>query len=636
MSLVKQLWMGIFFILILSLGGSFFISTITAKHYLEQQLQLKNIDNATALALSMSQMEKDPVTLELLISAQFDSGHYESIKLTDPTGEILAERHFENISNFHIPAWFNQLLSLEVHAGVAQVQDGWQQYGTLEVRSHSRYAKKELWNSTMKLLQWFLIASLLCGMAGTLVLKLITKPLDSVVAQAEAIGQSRFITSKEPKTWEFKRLVQSMNALSSNVKSMLEKKTQQLETLREESQQDALTKLPNREHFLNMLDSTLTREDSVNNGSLCMVRILNLANVNQQLGHQSTDKFLIGIANAIIDIADTHSDNYVGRLNGTDFIVVNFSGESVTDTAQALEKIIRPQLTQHLATVEIAAPIAGCYYQPEEPRGQLLSRLDGALALAEQKGDHAIVTLEDNVHPSSQRNLNDWRQTIVTALDANQVELGHFPVRMSNGELLHWEKPIRLHIDGNWQPAGYFIGWAVRLGLLPQIDLKVVELALKEIIQHQNPIAINMSESALCDAAFRTQVKELLQNHTEHNPLLWIELPESCAVRHLSLLRQFCIDLRALGCRIGLEHVGLEFTHIRELQDIGLHYLKIDSAIVRNIDTQITNHQFLQGLCAIGHSLDIIMIAEGVTTATEQNTLKKLHIDAMTGPGIKY
>lgn len=634
MSLVKQLWMGIFFILILALGGSFFISTVTAKHYLEQQLQLKNIDNATSLALSMSQMEKDPVTLELLIAAQFDSGHYESIKLTDPNGKILVERRYENIGNFHIPLWFNRLLSLEVTPGIAQVQDGWQQYGTLEVRSHSRYAKKELWRSTMKLLQWFLIASLLCGVAGTFVLKLITKPLDNVVAQAEAIGQSRFITSEEPKTWEFKRLVQSMNKLSASVKAMLEKKTQQLEALREESQQDSLTKLPNREHFLNLLDSTLTREDSASNGSLCMTRILNLADVNQSLGHQATDKLLISIANIFIDFTHAHTENYAGRLNGTDFVLVNFNGDPVAETAKKLEQAISAQLTQWANDTEIATPIAGCHYLPEEPRGQLLSRLDGALALAEQKGDHAVVTLEDNIHPSSQRNLHDWRQTISTALDANHVELGHFPVRLDNGELLHWEKPIRLHIDKAWQPAGYFIGWAVRLGLLPDIDLKVVELALQQIGNTKEPLAINMSESALCDAKFRTKIKTLLQQQPEKTPYLWIELPESCAVRHLSLLRQFCIDLHALGCRVGLEHVGLEFTQIRELQNIGLHYLKIDSAIVRDIDTQTANHQFLQSLCAIGHSLGIVMIAEGVVSKAEQQALVKLHIDAVTGPGV--
>jgi ABC-type Na+ efflux pump permease subunit len=95
MSLIKQLWIGIIVLLLLALGGSFAISITSAKNYLEEQLRVKNMDNATSLALSMSQMEKDPVTLELLISAQFDTGHYEYITLADPQKKTLVERRYE-------------------------------------------------------------------------------------------------------------------------------------------------------------------------------------------------------------------------------------------------------------------------------------------------------------------------------------------------------------------------------------------------------------------------------------------------------------------------------------------------------------------------------------------------------------
>ena len=89
MSLIKQLWIGITIMLLLVLGGNFAISTITAKTYLQEQLRLKNMDNANSLALSISQMaEKDPVTLELLITAQFDAGHYEYIIFNDVNDEI--------------------------------------------------------------------------------------------------------------------------------------------------------------------------------------------------------------------------------------------------------------------------------------------------------------------------------------------------------------------------------------------------------------------------------------------------------------------------------------------------------------------------------------------------------------------
>ena len=101
MSLIKQLWIGIIVLLLLALGGSFIISIVSAKSYLEEQLRVKNMDNATSLALSMSQMEKDPVTLELLISAQFDTGHYEYIKLVDPQKKILVNVTMKKTKAIH-------------------------------------------------------------------------------------------------------------------------------------------------------------------------------------------------------------------------------------------------------------------------------------------------------------------------------------------------------------------------------------------------------------------------------------------------------------------------------------------------------------------------------------------------------
>ena len=107
MSLIKQLWLAIIFTVTLVTAGSFVFSMLSSKNYLEQQLQMKNIDNVTSLALSMSQLEKEPTTIELLISAQFDAGHYHSIRLTDPEGKVMSERINENNKAIE-QNWFNK------------------------------------------------------------------------------------------------------------------------------------------------------------------------------------------------------------------------------------------------------------------------------------------------------------------------------------------------------------------------------------------------------------------------------------------------------------------------------------------------------------------------------------------------
>ena len=86
MSLVKQLWLAISLVMLSAFGISLVVNVYSSRQYLEQQLQIKNVDNATSLALSLSQMEKDPPTLELMVSSQFDIGHYRFIGIVAPSG----------------------------------------------------------------------------------------------------------------------------------------------------------------------------------------------------------------------------------------------------------------------------------------------------------------------------------------------------------------------------------------------------------------------------------------------------------------------------------------------------------------------------------------------------------------------
>ena len=65
MSLIKQLWLAIALVMLVAFAGSFLVSSLSAKAYLEEQLLLKNLDNATSLASTLSQMPKDEVTIEL-------------------------------------------------------------------------------------------------------------------------------------------------------------------------------------------------------------------------------------------------------------------------------------------------------------------------------------------------------------------------------------------------------------------------------------------------------------------------------------------------------------------------------------------------------------------------------------------
>ena len=92
MSLFRQLWLTIILVTLISFSGSFAVSLLSTRSYLEQQLHRKNVDSANSLAHSISRLSKDPATVGLQIDAFFNSGQYETISITAPDGTVITER----------------------------------------------------------------------------------------------------------------------------------------------------------------------------------------------------------------------------------------------------------------------------------------------------------------------------------------------------------------------------------------------------------------------------------------------------------------------------------------------------------------------------------------------------------------
>jgi diguanylate cyclase (GGDEF)-like protein len=634
MTLTKQLWLAIAVILTMAFGISFLVSAWSAKGYLEDQLRLKNSDNANSLALSMSQIEKDPVLIELLLSAQFDMGHYKQIKLTSPTGEVMIEKLSDAVID-QVPAWFVSLIPLQTEPGIAQVQDGWRQYGTLSVTSHNRFAYQSLWEGNRRLLGWFLASALLCGVIGTLILRSITRPLGEVVNQAEAIGSRRFITTREPRTLEFRSVVRAMNALSSQVRSMLDEETARLEKLRRDAQHDALTGLLNREHFLKKLQYALADESAAPTGALFIFRLPDLIKLNRELGREATDTLLKRVAGALQESCPDESCQ-IGRLNGSDFAVLAPNVDSVDELAQQIFARTKLSISDPSAATEHAVLLGAAVYRHGDAASQVLSRADVALGRAGQGGS-AVERGEPGVEWKPVPSLvATWQVLIETALRQKRVQFVTYPVLDGQGKLIHYEAPARMQNveTAAWMSAHEFMPWASRLGLTERIDTAVFDSALDWLETNDDPVCINVSPQTVCDPVLTSRYCRALKGNRTLAQKLWIDIPEFVAYRHPREFRVFCDTLKPLGCKIGLEHVGNQICHIGELHDVGLDYLKIDSAIIRDIDQSIGNQTFLRGLCTIAHTMGMMTIAEGVLNQQEAACLGELGFKGMTGPGI--
>lgn len=641
MSLIKQLWIAITVLMVLSFGGSAVVSTLSAQAYLEQQLQLKDSDNATALALSMSQMEKDLVTLELLVAAQFDAGHYQFIRLLDPSGNVLVNRVFESETLAAAPVWFADLVPIDTEPAGAIIQEGWEQFGRIELQSHTGYAIDSLWQGTTRLFQWFAAMGLIAGIAGTLLLRTIAKPLNVVVAQAEALGDRRFTLSNEPRTREFRQLVSAMNRLTGRIRDMLDKEARQLDTLRRRLQHDELTGLLNREHFMYTFTELLGAESNSGGGTLILVRVMHLQTLNQTLGRKVADDVLRALARALVNVSNERGGAAAGRLNGTDFALVvpgRYDAEAVS--AELHQALIA--LRNDHAEGDLQLPVAIDHFDETAERSAIMVQIDGALAQAEQSGQ-ALAVKEVNTSARDKpphQSLDEWRDVLVPALENGSVQTAKYPVvDLDSATALQIEHPARMLVDGQERPASYFVPWLARLDLLPALDLEVLKAVQAQLISDGSASehvrhAINLSADTLSDPLAQSDLLSLLDQTAGLCSRLAFEFPEFSAVRSADTFSAFCRQLRSRGCQVGLEHCGADFTHLPSLHDLGLDYVKLDPTQTASITTDPTQQQFVRSLCTLGHSLGITMMAQGIRNSDMLSALAEVGVDAATGPGV--
>ena len=636
MSLYKQLWAAIIVLLTSLLFVSIVITTLSARDYLSEQLSLKNTDDANNLALFLEQRGTDTDLLKLTVAAKFDTGYYELIELVNPEDKTVIRKETDGVVT-NAPGWFISLLTINAEAGVANVQVGWKQIGTLTLRSQSRFAYEELWESTYLLTGLFLLAALLAGVFSNILLKRILRPLDIVVEQARSIGERRFITNTDkPRTLEFQQLMQAMNDLSARVKSMLGQETTRLQNLQRESHIDKITELYNREPFLRTLESALQSNDDRSSGSLCIIRVTSLSNLNKEFGRKTVDALLHDLGSVINRIVVQHNGWSAARLNGSDFAVMAPRLQDAAALGSDVQGAMTAVLEDHDTEEEVQLPGGTTEYQLEDSVSALLSRLDGVLIASEREGSSSIAQaypVDIPMRPKHEQ-AEHWRSTLEKAIANREFSLAKFPVVDESNSLIHYEAPVRLQVGNQTWSAGQFLPWVHRLELAEELDKRVFELALDEIDKTGQPTAVNLSVAAVADSRFISWAENTMEKRTVAMSQLWIEIPESAAFRFPENFKRLTARIKAKGGRVGIEHIGHQLAKLGTLHDVGLDYLKVDASFVRHVNDNLGNQALLRTLCTVGHTIGVRVMAEGVQNEQEWTALKKLGIDGATGPGI--
>jgi len=636
MSLIRQIWALLLAALLLAFVGSVGVVVSATRDALQTQLQLKNSDNATALALALSQQQGDTALMELLMAAQFDTGFYREIRLAGLDGSTRFERTAD-MQPLQAPQWFVSLLPIESTVGMAQVSDGWRALGSVRVVSHTAFAHDDLWRGSVRAAGALAVVGLVAGLLAHLVVRRIRRPLDGAVEQARALVDGEFVRVPEPAVPELKRLTQAMNAMVSRLELTFQAQMTHIETLHRQAHSDALTGLSNRAHFMEQLAVALQREDGQAEGGLVLLRILDLAEVNRTLGRAATDRLIVAVANGLQTYHQRVPGCRIGRLNGSDFALCLPVGGVALETAQAVAAALRAMLPALGSGIGVA--LGAVEMQREREVAQVMAAADTALARAESRGPFSVeLAVDTDAGGDASRRAavgeTAWRQRIAGALRGQGAHLTTFPVVDDANRLIHLECPLRMQLDpdGPFEPAARWLPLALRSRLTAEVDAHALELALCDASRDGQPRCVNLAPASLTDSGFAARLRELLWATPQAAKLVSLEVAEAAAIDHFPLLQELSRQLRPTGVRLGLEHAGERLGRIPRLFEAGLHYVKLDASVVRGAGSDEQRATFVRGTVTLLHGLSLQVYAEGVVDEGDAARLWECGVDGQTGP----
>ncbi|MGG2397419.1 cyclic di-GMP receptor LapD [Pseudomonas sp. SH1-B] len=636
MSLLKQLFLAICLFLVVAFTGSFIAGVETSREQLLSQLRSHAQDAATALGLSMAPHVDDPAMLELMVSSIFDSGYFASIRVVDiAEGKVVVERSNDARPD-NVPSWFVDLVNLQPQGGDALIMRGWEQAARVEVLSHPQFALARLWDSAIGSLLWLLLCGLVSAILGGWLLRTQLRPLDNMVRQAQAITRREFLTlPRVPRTPELKRVVLAMNQMVDKLKTLFAEEAARSEKLRAEAYQDSLTGLANRRQFDIRLNNQLALNEQNAEGYLLLLRVNDLAGLNQRLGGQRTDALIetLGEQLRTLQNADGRSKWLASRNRGGEFTLLapGLSGEDADHLANEISDALHNLKQTGASDCQPVAHLGIAAFRPGEQVTTVIGRADQALAQAQSHADKCWERLDDFTTQSNQ-GLHDWRGWIDDALNQGKLQLYFQPVaECESGTVMQYKVLARLlDPQGEAITAGRFLPWIERLGWSARFDLAMLEHSLVHLQRHPQPLALSLSAATLRNAKDRARLFEVLRAHTELAHLMTLEIDE----HHLPPpveLEALSQNIRELGFNLGLQHFGGRFSLIGNLTHLGLAYLKIDGTYIRAIDQESDKRLFIEAIYRATNSIDLPLIAEMVETQGELAVLTELGIHGAMG-----
>ena len=414
--------------------------------------------------------------------------------------------------------------------------------------------------------------------------------------------------------------------------------TQRIEHL---AMHDTLTDLPNR-HCLQRTIETALESSGV--GALLFLDVDHFKYVNDNFGHRTGDQLIVGVGSVLRDMMHATSGELF-RLGGDEF-AIHLPAALRTQAIEVAEKALdavrhyRFQASEQKVISNLSASVGIALY-PFHGHDvlALLSNVDIAMYQAKELGRNRHMVFDqssDNLRSTHKR--VHWAKKLRDALDDERLVLFSQPVvRLRDQKPVHHEILVRIQdAEDKLILPGHFIELAESLGLVQEIDMRVVEKLLRHMQERGEAgqkvrYFVNLSRVSIADPHWIKRFIALLETSPVHPSQLVFEITETAAMSEIDVTLAFIRRLKGMGCRFALDDFGAGFSSFYYLKRFEVDYIKIDGSFIRDLATDGGSRIFVKALNDVARELDKQVIAEWVETPEALNLL--LEMGAQFGQG---
>jgi len=399
------------------------------------------------------------------------------------------------------------------------------------------------------------------------------------------------------------------------------------------AQHDFLTGLPNRALLGDRLAQAISLAQR--HGKRVALMYLDLdhfKHINDSLGHAIGDQLLQSAAKRLQDCLPRSSDT-VSRQGGDEFVVLLGEVSTPQDAAATAEKLIKGMAEPHVIAghrLHVTLSIGISLYPDDGQDAETVVRnADTAMYHAKKAGrnSYRMFSPEMNIHAIARRTVED---ALHQALETGGFVLHYQPkVNLESGAITGAEALVRLQQSG--QALVYpteFIGIAEKCGLILPLGKWVLREACRQTAEWLRAgldirrIAVNVSTVELYSEGFLAGVCSILDETGLAPGCLEIELTESGVMLDTAPSTEILRALKAIGVLIAIDDFGTGYSSLSYLRHFPIDTIKIDRSFVQDIACEPEEAPLVCAIIAMGKSLKLHVITEGIETPQQLAFLK--------------